>query len=139
MENLRHVLIVEDDPDSRMLLTAMLTQMGYSVTSADGGDEGLRLLCSGKACDAVVADVMMPGMSGIEFARLTRKVRPGIPIALVTGRSDGIDYAIAAGAIPLLKPFSPEQLKALWADAASQRPQRASKQSRSPSNPHKAN
>ncbi|HET7097116.1 MAG TPA: response regulator [Casimicrobiaceae bacterium] len=119
MGNHRHVLVVEDDADSRMLLTALLTNMGYSVTSAGGGDEGLRFLYSETACDAVVADVMMPGMSGVEFARITREIRPGIPVALVTGRADGIDYAIDAGAIPLLKPFTPEQLEALWADAAS--------------------
>ena len=120
MSDHRHVLVVEDDADSRMLLTALLTRMGYSVTSADGGDEGLRFLYSETACDAVVADVMMPGMSGVEFARITREIRPGIPVALVTGRPDGIDFAIDAGAIPLLKPFTPEQLEALWADAASQ-------------------
>jgi CheY-like chemotaxis protein len=118
MGQLRHVLVVEDDPDSRMLLTALLVEKGYSVTSAGGGDEGLRFLYSETACDAVVADVMMPGMSGVEFARLTREIRPGIPVALVTGRSDGIDFAVDAGAIPLLKPFSPEQLEMLWADAA---------------------
>jgi DNA-binding NtrC family response regulator len=120
MGNLKHVLVVEDDADSRMLLTAALTKMGYSVTSAGGGDEGLRFLYSETACDAVVADVMMPGMSGVEFARLTREVRPGVPVALITGQPDGIDCAIDAGTIPLLKPFSPEQLETLWADAASQ-------------------
>ena len=137
MSKLRHVLVVEDDADGRMLLTALLTQMGYSVTSADGGDEGLRLLCSEGACDAVVADVMMPGMSGIEFARLTRKVRPEIPVALVTGRPDGIDFAVAAGAIPLLKPITPEQLEALWADWESRNPQ--PKRARSSPPPYKPN
>ena len=46
-----------------MLLTAVLTQMGCSVTSADGGEEGLRFLYSETACDAVVAGVMVPGIS----------------------------------------------------------------------------
>src|SRR5262252_3210487 len=127
MGNLKHVLVVEDDADSRMLLTAALTKMGYSVTSAGGGDEGLRFLYSETACDAVVADVMMPGMSGVEFARLTREIRPGVPVALITGRPDGIDYAIDAGTIPLLKPFSPEQLETLWADAVNQTREKAPK------------
>ena len=120
MGRLRHVLVVEDDPDSRMLLSALLTEMGYSVTSAAGGDEGLRFLYSETACDAVVTDVIMPGMSGVEFAQRIREARPGIPIAMVTGRSDGIDCAVEAGAIPLLKPFTPEHLEILLADAANQ-------------------
>ncbi len=139
MGNHRHVLVVEDDADSRMLLTALLTRMGYSVTSTGGGDEGLRFLYSETACDAVVADVMMPGMSGVEFARITREIRPGIPVALVTGRSDGIDYAIDAGAIPLLKPFTPEQLEALWADAASANQESGRKRARSTPEAYKSN
>ena len=94
---IRHVLVVDDDADSRMLLSALLTVMGYSVTSAASGDERLRYVYSEKQCDAVVADVMMPGMSGVEFARLIRKVRPQIPVALVTGQPNGIDVAIRAG------------------------------------------
>ena len=65
-----------------------------------------------------MADVIMPGMSGVDFVRLIRKVSPGISVALVTGHPDGIELAIGAGTIPLLKPFTSEQLEALWADAA---------------------
>ena len=76
---------------------------------------------------------------GVELARITREVRPGIPVALVTGRSDGIDVAIDAGAIPLLKPFTPEQLEALWADAASQNPEGPPKRARSAPEKYKPN
>ena len=136
MSKLRHVLVVEDDSESRMLLTALLTRMGYAVTSAGGGDEGMRFLYSETACDAVIADVMMPGMSGVDFARLTREVRPGIPVVLVTGRPDGIDFAIDAGTIPLLKPFTPDQLEALWTDATSA-PASAPRRARSSAQPPK--
>ena len=115
MDGLKHVLVVEDDVDSRVLLSALLSQMGYVVTSAVNGEEGLRFLHSADyQCDAVVADVIMPGMSGADFARLTHEVRPALPIALVTGRQDGIDVALDAGTVPLLKPFTIGQLHAVW-------------------------
>jgi len=115
MDRMKHVLVVDDDIDSRILLSALLSQMGYVVTSAEDGEEGLRFLRSeGTRCDAVVADVMMPGMSGVDFARLTHEVRPELPVALVTGRPDGIDVALDAGTVPLLKPFRLEDLHAVW-------------------------
>ena len=101
-----------------MLLASLLTRMGYSVTSAAGGDEGLRFLYSETACDAVVTDVVMPGMSGVEFARRVVDIRPGVPVAMVTGRPDGIQSAFEAGAIPILKPLTPERLQLLLRDAA---------------------
>ena len=116
----RYSCHIEDDPDSRMLLAALLTQMGFAVTSAADGEEGLRFLYSEAQCDAVIANVMMPGMSGVAFARLMQQIRPGLPTAFVTGRHDGIELALAAGAIPLLKPFGAQQreaLEAIWSEA----------------------
>jgi CheY-like chemotaxis protein len=98
-----------------MVLAAVLEEMGFAVTTAADGEEGLRYLFSEEHCDAVLTDVKMPGMSGVAFARLVQQVRPGLPIAFVTGRHDGVEIALAAGAIPLLKPFGLQQRKALEA------------------------
>ena len=114
----RHVLVVDDDADSRAVLTTLLRMMGYSAMSAASGDEALHIVYSKMECDAVVANVIMPGLSGIEFARLTRKVRPGIPIVFVAGHPDEIDVATKAGVIPLLRPFTRERLEAVLADAS---------------------
>lgn len=119
MDSRRHLLVVDDDPDTRMVLAALLSEMGFAVASAADGEEGLRYLYSEARCDAVLTDVKMPGMSGVAFARLVQQVRPGLPIAFVTGRHDGVEIALAAGAIPLLKPFGLQQrqaLEAIWSE-----------------------
>lgn len=121
MRSPAHVLVVEDDADSRDALSRILIDMGYSVSSAASGAEALRYVESGEACDAVITDVVMPGMSGVEFARRARAARPGMPIVLLTGKPDGIDSAVASGAVPLLKPVTSERLSQVLGDAFGQR------------------
>jgi CheY-like chemotaxis protein len=121
-----HVLIVEDDSDSRISLSLLLIDMGYSVNSAASGDEALRYLYSEEAYDAVISDVVMPGMSGIELAQRARIARPGLPVLLLTGKPDGLESAVASGAVPLLKPVSSERLSQVLGDAFGQRAARSS-------------
>jgi CheY-like chemotaxis protein len=117
MRSPAHVLVVEDDADTRNALSLVLVDMGYTVTSTASGNEALHFLYSGEGCDAVITDVLMPGMSGVEFAQRARVARPGVPIVLLTGNSDGIESAVASGAIPLLKPVTPERLSQVLGDA----------------------
>ena len=115
------ILLVEDDPTSRHFMAQLLEDMGYTVTSAASGDEALQFLYSEETCDLVFADIVLPGMSGIELARLSRAARPGLPTVLVTGRSDGWKAALDAGALALPKPVNRERLADVLADAL-QRP-----------------
>ena len=115
------ILLVEDDPTSRYLMAALLSDMGYAVTSAASGDEALQFLYSEEACDVMFADIVLPGMSGIELARLTRDARPGVATVLVTGRTEGWKAALDAGAFALQKPVTRERLADVIADAL-QRP-----------------
>lgn len=98
-------------------MASLLHDMGYGVTSAASGDEGLQYLYSEEACDLVLADVVMPGMSGIEFARRTEEVRPGLPLVFVTGVPAAIDLALKAGAIALPKPVTRGGLARVLQDA----------------------
>lgn len=116
------ILLVEDDPTSRYLLAAMLSEMGYGVTSAASGDEALQFIYSEESCDVLFADIVLPGMSGIELARRTHEARPGLPTVLVTGRTEGWQEAIDAGALALPKPVSRERLADVLADALQKRP-----------------
>lgn len=110
-----HLLIVDDDLQIRTLLSRYLAQAGYRVTvAADAADARARM--NVLSFDLVVLDVMMPGESGVEFARsLRRDGRPGAsaPILMLTARA-GADDRIAgleAGVDDYLaKPFEPREL-----------------------------
>ncbi len=111
------VLIVEDDYATQQALSALLKQMGHEPLVADRGDDALRILASQAAIDVIISDVVMPGMTGIEFASRVRKLRPGVPVVLVTGDSDALDAVLASGAVALLKPYSPDRLRRVLSEA----------------------
>ena len=101
-----NVLVVEDDLANQEALCALLRDMGYTTTAADGGNEALHLLHTPLDLDIIISDVVMPGMSGIDFAKRARVARPGMPIVLVTGDAYAVDAVLASGAIALLKPYT---------------------------------
>ena len=72
----RSILLVDDSPFFRNLLTPLLKVAGYNVTTADSGDSALALRESGKSFDVIVSDIEMPGMTGFDFAQ---QVRDGGP------------------------------------------------------------
>lgn len=105
------VLVVEDDPANQETMSALLQGMGHMPTVAERGDEALRILGTPQPLDLIISDVVMPGMSGLDFAHRARLARPGMPIVLVTGDSDAMESVLASGAIALLKPYSPDTLR----------------------------
>ena len=111
------VLIVEDDYATQQALSALLKQMGHEPLVADRGDDALHILASQAAIDVIISDVVMPGMTGIEFASRVRKLRPAVPVVLVTGDSDALDAVLASGAVALLKPYSPDRLRRVLGEA----------------------
>jgi two-component system chemotaxis sensor kinase CheA len=68
----RRVLLVDDSPFFRNLLSPMLSVAGYSVTSVDCADKALEMCESGRDFDVIVSDIEMPGMNGFEFANTVR-------------------------------------------------------------------
>ncbi|MDI9350032.1 MAG: chemotaxis protein CheW [Candidatus Symbiobacter sp.] len=69
----RRVLLVDDSPFFRNLLTPLLSVAGYDVTTAEAGDVALKLADKGVEFDIIVSDIEMPRMDGFEFARSVRK------------------------------------------------------------------
>ena len=65
------ILVVDDQPTNRVLLTECLDMMGYETCAASNAEEGLHRLYEHKP-DLVVTDLWMPGMDGFEFCRLVR-------------------------------------------------------------------
>lgn len=78
------VLLVEDDPIVRLAYTKVLRSSGLSLDTATDGIEALEKVVSG-GFDAVVSDINMPRLSGIEFLRKLRELSLDVPVVLVTG------------------------------------------------------
>ncbi len=72
-EKLHRVLLVDDSPFFRNLLTPLLTVAGYTVTTAENPAQALKLREDGEEFDIIVSDIEMPGMSGFDFAAAVRK------------------------------------------------------------------
>jgi len=108
------ILLVEDDPDIRHLVSYKLTKAGLDVI---GVGDGIAALSAARdhPPDLVLLDVRMPRMSGIEVCRELRAgpLRADVPIILLTARSlpQDLDQGYAAGASDyIVKPFSPRDL-----------------------------
>lgn len=80
-----HILVVDDDKHTRMLLSAILRNANYSVSTANNGKQALDTLES-EHIDLVVLDVMMPLMDGYEFTKLVRETDNALPILMVTAK-----------------------------------------------------
>jgi DNA-binding response OmpR family regulator len=104
-----NVLIVEDDPDTREMLAALLSTEGFHAVSAEDGLEALHLLRSvrHRAPDVpclVLLDLKMPRLSGNEFrrAQLGDPVVANVPIAVMSGASDAQERGHTLGAVATL-------------------------------------
>src|ERR671911_607833 len=113
-----NVLIVEDDPDTREMLTTLLTTEGFHAVAAEDGLEALHLLRTVRhrapevPC-LVLLDLMMPRLGGNEFrrAQLGDPIVAGVPIAVMSGAVDAEERAKSLGAVAtLIKPIDFEAL-----------------------------
>ncbi len=93
----RRILIVEDSDFFRNMLVPALSAEGYEVTAAENGVQAMRLRDSGAMFDAVVSDVEMPEMDGLELVRTLRSGGPwvGLPVIALSARAG--DEEIATG------------------------------------------
>ncbi len=89
------VLIVDDDPAIRRQLRGVLEDEGHEVAEADGGDRALELLDE-RRFDAVLLDLQMPGMHGLDLLVRIRECAPDTAILVVTGAST-LEHALKAG------------------------------------------
>ena len=79
------ILVVEDDKNTRRLMSAVLTRSGYEPITAENGEEALEILAR-KHIDLIVLDVMMPRMDGYELTNTLRSNGCTLPILMVTAR-----------------------------------------------------
>ncbi|MGB8029168.1 MAG: response regulator transcription factor [Terracidiphilus sp.] len=109
-----NVLIVDDERSIRLSLRTILGNFGFDIVEAARGEEALALVRN-EQFDAVLLDINMPGMGGIEVCRLMRKASPRLPIVMLTiqGSEDRKVEALNAGADDYItKPFQLRELTA---------------------------
>ncbi len=118
---MKTVMIADDEPSLRLLVSATIASDQYRVVEAEDGDEAWQLIQQHKP-EVALLDVQMPGRTGLELTRAI-KSDPGLSatrVILLTSKAQEADIAagLAAGADRYLtKPFSPLELLALFEQA----------------------
>ncbi len=110
----QRVLVVEDNVEVGRFATQILQDLGYETTWAANAEEALdRIGPDGGGFDVVFSDVVMPGMGGIELAKLLRARLPNLPVVLASGYSHVLAEKGAHGFELLQKPYSADQVSAV--------------------------
>ncbi|HSD50237.1 MAG TPA: response regulator [Candidatus Methylomirabilis sp.] len=92
----RRLLVIDDDPACRILFGFLLRKLGHTVDEAETGSAGLAMLRQ-QPVDLVMTDLMMPGLTGWDVARLAKAMHPRLPVVLVTAWA------------PMIPPDQPER------------------------------
>jgi two-component system chemotaxis response regulator CheY len=105
-------LVIDDDHAMLLIIASILNGLGYEVTKASNGQEGLERLSSSGIPDVVLVDWNMPVMNGLEFVKIVRKkpMFDGLPIIMVTTELEMSQLALTfdAGVSEyIMKPFAP--------------------------------
>lgn len=105
--NVKHVLVVDDDPDICAVVREVLEAFGYYVDVARDGAEALKKLRRGAVPCLILLDLMMPGMNGFEFrdAQLRDPALAPIPVVVISGAGDVAAKAAPLGVEGLAKPI----------------------------------
>ena len=109
-----HILLVEDEPVIRGVITEVLANLGYVITQATDGLEGVSIAVSDYPIDLIITDIGLPGVNGRSVAETARERRPGLPVLLITGYdayADSQPLDASPGTALLTKPFTVDKLR----------------------------
>jgi DNA-binding response OmpR family regulator len=116
---MQRILLVDDEPTIRDALQERFTREGFHVSTAATGEEALDLLLGrgapALAADCLILDLMLPDLDGFEVLRGLRQAGAGLPVILLTARTDDVDKIVGLelGADDyVVKPFNPRELVA---------------------------
>jgi len=122
----RQILTIEDDPAIRRGIVDALRFAGYEAIQADRGDTGLETALA-REFDLLLLDLVLPGRDGLEILREIRRVRPTLPVIVLTARGDEADRVrgLHDGADDyVVKPFRVKELLARVEAVLRRSPQR---------------
>ena len=115
----KQILVVDDEPNLRRVLSAQLERDGYEVHTAEDGEQALGIL-KDHHIDLVITDLRMPKMDGMELLRRAQKLDAELPVVMITahGTVDNAVEALKTGAFDYLtKPFDQMEVRTIVAKA----------------------
>jgi CheY-like chemotaxis protein len=119
-EDKKTILVVDDEPEIRKLVAAMVTQFGYAVLTADSGEHAMTLYKNHKGhLEMLIADVVAPGMSGPMLADKLTAAQPDLKVLYISGYDNTHvvqKYVVEKGHSLLSKPFTVEELRLRMAE-----------------------
>ena len=120
------ILVIDDDQAVRLTIQLVLERAGHEVTLAASGRQGVQLF-GDDDFDLLIVDIFMPGMDGLETMRDIHRLRPAVPVVVISGYAfrtpvetvpDFLKMAEKLGAVRTLrKPFRPAELLSIVGDA----------------------
>jgi CheY-like chemotaxis protein len=81
---IKTILVVDDEPENRRIYSEILTDLGYRVIDEPDGASALSDIRQGEKIDLVITDFKMPGMNGLELVATLRNILPSIPVLMLT-------------------------------------------------------
>ncbi len=114
-ESKKTILVVDDEPEIRKLVGAMVSQTGYTVLTADSGEHALKLYKNQKGpIELLITDVVAPGMSGPMLADKLTALQPDLKVLYISGYDNTQvvqKYVVEKGHVLLTKPFTVDELQ----------------------------
>jgi two-component system, cell cycle sensor histidine kinase and response regulator CckA len=114
-ETKKTVLVVDDEPEIRKLVSAMVTQFGYTALTADSGEHALTLYKNQQTpLELLITDVVAPGMSGPMLADKLSALQPDLKVLYISGYDNTNvvqKYVVDRGHALLTKPFNVQELR----------------------------
>jgi two-component system, cell cycle sensor histidine kinase and response regulator CckA len=109
------VLVVDDEPEIRKLVSAMMAQFGYTALTADSGEHALTVYRNqSEPIDLLITDVVAPGMSGPMLADKLTALQPDLKVLYISGYDSTQvvqKYVVEKGHALLIKPFAVAELR----------------------------
>ncbi|MEN6355648.1 MAG: sigma-54 dependent transcriptional regulator [Armatimonadota bacterium] len=119
-----NILVVDDEPNIRRVLEAVLTKEGHKVLTAENGRKGKEVLQKNTDVDVLISDLIMPDINGVELLAAAKEIVPGISVLMITAHGtikSAVD-AMKLGALDYIpKPFDLDEIKIVVKNALERR------------------
>ena len=134
------ILVVDDEPNIRRVLEAVLVRDGFTALTAENGRNGLEMLTANPDIDLMLTDLIMPDINGIELLAVAKESKPDMPVIMMTAHGtikSAVD-AMRLGAFDYItKPFDLDEIKLVIKNALSRKEKEASSKPKQQALPYK--